>query len=65
MALEHPQMMTVEEYFHLEETDTENRYEYIDGQVIFSRDGCTISIRHMKQLRCRASASNSLPFTSP
>ena len=33
MALEHPQTMTVEEYFHLEETDTENRYEYIDGQV--------------------------------
>ncbi len=32
MALEHPQIMTVEEYFHLEETDTENRYEYIDGQ---------------------------------
>ncbi len=26
-------MMTVEEYFHLEETDTQNRYEYIDGHV--------------------------------
>lgn len=33
MALEHSHMMTVEEYFHLEETDTENRYEYVDGQV--------------------------------
>src|SRR5947209_2729705 len=39
MALEHPQMMTVEEYFHLEETDTENRYEYIDGQVYMMAGG--------------------------
>jgi len=27
------QHLGTEEYFHLEETDTENRYEYIDGQV--------------------------------
>jgi len=33
MALEHPQTMTVEEYFQLEENDTENRYEYVDGYV--------------------------------
>ena len=39
MALEHPQLMTVEEYFHLEETDTENRYEYIDGQVYMMAGG--------------------------
>ena len=39
MALEHPQMMTVEEYLHLEETDTENRYEYIDGQVYMMAGG--------------------------
>lgn len=39
MALEHRQVMTVEEYFHLEETDTENRYEYIDGQVYMMAGG--------------------------
>ena len=39
MALEHPHMMTVEEYFHLEETDTENRYEYIDGHVYMMAGG--------------------------
>jgi Uma2 family endonuclease len=39
MALEHPQLMTVEEYFHLEESDTENRYEYIDGQVYMMAGG--------------------------
>jgi Uma2 family endonuclease len=33
MALEHPLTMTVEEYFRLEETDTENHYEYVDGYV--------------------------------
>jgi Uma2 family endonuclease len=33
MALEHPQAMTVEEYFQLEERDTEHRYEYVDGHV--------------------------------
>ena len=32
-------MMSVEEYFHLEETDTENRYEYIDGQVYLMAGG--------------------------
>ena len=39
MALERPQMMTVEEYFHLEETDILNRYEYIDGQVYMMAGG--------------------------
>ena len=39
MALEHPQIMTVEEYFHLEEADTENRYEYIDGHVYMMAGG--------------------------
>jgi Uma2 family endonuclease len=39
MALELPRMMTVEEYFHLEETDTENRYEYIDGHVYMMAGG--------------------------
>ncbi len=33
MALEHPRTMTVEEYFRLEESDPEHRYEYIDGYV--------------------------------
>ncbi len=33
MAIEHPQMMTVEEYFHLEENDPTTRYEYSDGHV--------------------------------
>jgi Uma2 family endonuclease len=33
MAIEHPQTMTVEEYFQLEENDPNTRYEYIDGQV--------------------------------
>lgn len=39
MALEHPQLMTVEEYFHLEESDSENRYEYVDGQVYMMAGG--------------------------
>jgi len=33
MAIEHPQSMTVEEYFQLEENDPDIRYEYIDGHV--------------------------------
>jgi Uma2 family endonuclease len=33
MAIEHPQTMTVEEYFQLEEKDPDTRYEYIDGHV--------------------------------
>ena len=33
IALEHPQMMRVEEDLSLEETDDENRYENVDGQV--------------------------------
>src|SRR5450432_3633596 len=33
MAIEHPQNITVEEYFQLEEKDPDTRYEYIDGQV--------------------------------
>jgi Uma2 family endonuclease len=33
MAIEHPQTMTVEEYFLLEENDPDTRYEYVDGQV--------------------------------
>ena len=33
MAIEHPQTMSVEEYFQLEENDPDTRYEYIDGHV--------------------------------
>ena len=33
MAIEHPQMMTGEEYFQLEENDPATRYEYSDGHV--------------------------------
>jgi len=33
MAIEHPQSMTVEEYFQLEENDPNVRYEYVDGRV--------------------------------
>jgi len=33
MTIEHPQTMTVEEYFQLEENDPDTRYEYIDGHV--------------------------------
>jgi Uma2 family endonuclease len=33
MALEHPQTMTVEEYFQLEENDPDTCYEYVDGRV--------------------------------
>ena len=39
MALEHPHIMTVEDYFHLDETDTEHRYEYLDGQVYMMAGG--------------------------
>jgi Uma2 family endonuclease len=33
MAIEHPQSITVEEYFQLEEKNPDTRYEYSDGQV--------------------------------
>lgn len=33
MALEHPQTMTVEEYFLLERNDPDARYEYVDGRI--------------------------------
>ncbi len=33
MALEHPQTMTVEEYFLLERNDPDARYEYLDGHI--------------------------------
>ncbi len=33
MAIEHRQTMTVEEYFRLEESDPDTRYEYVDGHV--------------------------------
>src|SRR5260370_38213524 len=33
MALEHPQTMTVEEYFLLERNDPDARYEYVDGHI--------------------------------
>ncbi len=39
MALEHPQTMTVEEYFRLEENDSENHYEYVDGYVYMMAGG--------------------------
>lgn len=42
MALEHPSIMTVEEYFALEERDSETRYEYIDG-YIYAMSGGTIN----------------------
>ncbi len=39
MAIEHPQNITVEEYFQLEEKDPDTRYEYSDGQVYAMADG--------------------------
>jgi Uma2 family endonuclease len=39
MALEHQQTMSVEEYFKLEETDNEHRYEYVDGYVYMMSGG--------------------------
>lgn len=39
MALEHQRIMTVEEYFQLEENDPEHRYEYIDGYVYLMAGG--------------------------
>src|SRR5258708_19329589 len=33
MALEHRQTMTVEQYFLLERTDPDARYEYVDGYI--------------------------------
>jgi hypothetical protein len=33
MALEHPQTMTVEEYFLLERNDPDACYEYVDGHI--------------------------------
>jgi Uma2 family endonuclease len=39
MALQHPQTMSVEEYFQLEENDPEHRYEYVDGYVYMMAGG--------------------------
>jgi Uma2 family endonuclease len=39
MAIEHPQNISVAEYFQLEENDPDTRYEYIDGQVYTMADG--------------------------
>ena len=40
MAAEHRlQLMTVEEYFELENNNAEERYEYVDGYVYMMADG--------------------------
>lgn len=39
MAPQHPQTMSVEEYFQLEEDDPEHRYEYVDGFVYMMAGG--------------------------
>jgi Uma2 family endonuclease len=39
MALEHPRILTVAEYFQLEENDLDHRYEYIDGDVYMMAGG--------------------------
>jgi Uma2 family endonuclease len=39
MALEQHRTMTVKAYFELDESDTENRYEYIDGYVYMMAGG--------------------------
>jgi Uma2 family endonuclease len=39
MALEQTPMMSVEEYFELEENDPDTRYEYIDGYVYMMSGG--------------------------
>ena len=39
MTIEHPQNITVEEYFQLEEKDPDTRYEYIDRQVYAMASG--------------------------
>src|SRR5689334_21567976 len=39
MALQHPQTMSVEEYFQLEEEDPQHRYEYVEGHVYMMAGG--------------------------
>jgi len=39
MAIENRRTMTVEEYFQLEENDSDTRYEYIDGHVFAMAGG--------------------------
>ena len=39
MALEHTPLMSVEEYFELEENNPDTRYEYIDGHVYMMAGG--------------------------
>ncbi len=39
MAAEHQRVMTVEEYFRLEESDPDHRYEYIDGYAYMMAGG--------------------------
>ena len=39
MAIEHPQSMTVEEYFQLDDNNLDTHYEYIDGHVYAMASG--------------------------
>ena len=66
MALEHPHIMTVEDYFHLDETDTEHRYEYLDGQVYMMAGGhlTTVQLAATFTAFCEASfVGNRAEFT--
>ncbi len=75
MAIEHPQHMTVEDYFQLEENDPDTRYEYIDGQVYAvvggtaNHDTIKLNIQHIlwNQLRgsgCRVYSSDMKVYVS-
>ncbi len=46
MALERRQTMSVEEYFLLEESDPDTRYEYIDGYVYVTAGGSSSLARN-------------------
>jgi Uma2 family endonuclease len=75
MAIEHPQTMTVEEYFQLEENDPGTRYEYIDGHVYAMASGTTnhdtiksnfqrILWHLLRGSRCRVYSSDMKVFVS-
>ncbi len=75
MALEHRQTMSVEEYFALEERNSETRYEYVDGYVIMMAGGTVnhdtiksnmerILWRLLRGSKCRTYSSDMRVFIS-
>ena len=75
MALQHPQFLSVEEYFQLEEDDPEHRYEYVDGYAYMMAGGTVnhdtiksnverVLWRLLRGQKCRTYSSDMKVFVS-